>query len=267
MNKSCYYYENIKLDHGLFDNFIDCVYILTMENSSRKIQYMNQINKYKPHKNIIIQYNKGFKLCNKKLYQDNSLYDLNDAYYHAFIHAKNNNYENIIIFEDDFFFDDTINQEIVNSIGYFINNNNYHIYSLGSLPFVNIPSFYEHRRSIFMACAHSLIYNKSYYDIYIKLYKNNKIKQHDININNNQIIKYGYYKPLCFQLFPKTENQKQWPVLKVTFKLLNLLNLDTNHEPGWKIIYNLNNYVWIFVILIIYMGFIYSLYFSCIFNK
>ena len=104
MNQHAYYYKLIKFDKGIFDKYIDMVYILTMENSKRVTHYMTQLNKYKPLKNILIQYNKGFKKCNKKLFKQNTIYDLNDAYYQAFLNAKNNNYKNIIIFEDDFFF-------------------------------------------------------------------------------------------------------------------------------------------------------------------
>ncbi len=67
MNKDSYRYEMIENEKGMFDNFIDMVYILTMEDSNRKDSYMNQINTYKPHKNILIQYNKGYKKSVKKL--------------------------------------------------------------------------------------------------------------------------------------------------------------------------------------------------------
>ena len=103
MNKNSYRYEMIESNEGMFDNYIDIVYILTMENSNRREKYMNQINTYTPHKKILIQHNKGFKKCKKQLYKQTSLYDLNDAFYHAFLNAKENNYKNIIIFEDDFF--------------------------------------------------------------------------------------------------------------------------------------------------------------------
>ena len=103
MNQHSYRYELIKNEKGMFDNYIDMIYILTMENSTRKEHYMNQINTYIPHKNILIQYNKGFKNCHKKLVKQDTMNDLNDAYYHAFLNASNNDYKNIIIFEDDFF--------------------------------------------------------------------------------------------------------------------------------------------------------------------
>ena len=68
MNNSCYYKKILNFDNGMFDEYIDVAYLLTMENSKRKEHYMEQLNKYKPHKKIIIQYNKGFKLCNKNFH-------------------------------------------------------------------------------------------------------------------------------------------------------------------------------------------------------
>jgi hypothetical protein len=59
---------------------------------------MKQINEFIPHKNILIQYNKGYKCCKKELYKQISLYDLNDAYYHAFLHSLKNN-ESILTLE------------------------------------------------------------------------------------------------------------------------------------------------------------------------
>ena len=97
MNSHAYRYELIENKKGMFDKYIDMVYILTIENSPRREHYMNQINKYCPHKNITIQYNKGYKLCKKKLYKQDSSYDLNDAYYHAFLNSLQNNYKHIII--------------------------------------------------------------------------------------------------------------------------------------------------------------------------
>ncbi len=250
MNNLCYYYENIILDKGMFDNSIDCAYILTMENSSRKEQYMNQINKYKPCKNIIIQYNKGFKLCKKKLYKDLAIYDLNDAYYYAYKHAKENKYENIIIFEDDFFFDETINQEIVDSIGYFIKNNNYHIYSLGTIPHIFFPTLSEHNRVIYMSCTHALIYNKSYFDIYCKLYEEGLSEQNDLIMNKFNIIRYGYYKPLCFQIFTETENRQTWKFKKLCVFFINLFKMGKTHKY-WNNVYYCNYIIWLILILIL----------------
>ena len=103
MNKNkqnlLYRYELIKTDKGMFDNYIDLVYILTTD--SNKDHIMDQINKYKPHKKILIQQSINLNKLDKL---DKQL-SINEAYYNVFLNALQHNYKNIIIFEDDFMFD------------------------------------------------------------------------------------------------------------------------------------------------------------------
>ncbi len=235
MNKDSYRYEMIENEKGMFDNFIDMAYILTMEDSNRKDSYMNQINTYKPHKNILIQYNKGYKKSVKKLKKQATANDLSDAYYHAFLNAYNNNYNNIIIFEDDFFFDNTINQKIVNSIGNFITKNEYHIYSLGSPAHLTIPTFGEHLIAYYYTSSHAVIYNRKYIEYYIDKYEKDLIDVCDEAWNYINIIKYIYYKPLCFQTFPETENRKSWKNAVFTIWFNKIVKLDEQHQPGYYI--------------------------------
>jgi hypothetical protein len=44
-----------------------------------------------------------------------------------------------------------------------------------------------------------------------------------------------YNEPLCYQLFPETENQKYWG--KNVVGIIKLLKLDTQVEPGYSIAY------------------------------
>ncbi len=251
MNKHSYRYELIKNKKGLFDNYIDVVYILTLEDSPRKESYMNQINTYLPHKNILIQYNKGYKKCNKKLYKQTSLYDLNDAYYHAFLHSINNNYKNIIIFEDDFFFDHNINQYIVDDIGNFIQNNKYHIYHLGNVFGIPIPAFTTNIRTLLLVVAHAAIYNIDYINFYIKKYENNMKIANDLLWNDINIIKYTYYKPLCFQILMPTENRNTWAG-SIFIPFIEFLKIDKFHYPGFTIL-NILSYLVSFIIILIFI--------------
>ena len=102
-NLHSYYYIEQKYDDGLFNKYIDMVYVLTLENSTRINSYIKELNKYKLLSNVTIQVNKGYKNCIKNIYKQTSIYDLNDAFYHCFKHANNRNYKNIMILEDDFF--------------------------------------------------------------------------------------------------------------------------------------------------------------------
>lgn len=237
MNSHAYRYELIQRKSGMFDKYIDMVYILTMEDSTRRENYMAQIEKYNIHRNIIIQHNKGFKNCIKALAKQNTVCDLNDAYYHVFLDALKSNYKNIIVFEDDFFFDDTINQYIVDDIGQFITTNPYHVYNLGSTIHLSVPNLsgLSHLRSFFYLVSHSVIYNRDYIYYYIKNYEKGFTKSNDVLWLNLPIIKYIYYKPLCFQLFERTENSKNWICSEQLFKIINFVKLDKIHAPAYNI--------------------------------
>lgn len=218
---SCYRMNTLYFDKGMFDEYIDMVYILTMENSIRESEYLYQLNTYKPLSKVIIQYNKGFKLCSKKLYRQKPWADLNDSYLHVFLHAQKNNYSNILIFEDDFFFDNSMNQDSykkhVTRIGKFITNNKYHVYNLAPLYHISIPSII-HIKCIKYGSSHACIYSKLYIEWFIKNY-NNFNNSCDITWNNINIIKYKYYKCLCFQTHPITDN---------------ILSIDSDDQPGFR---------------------------------
>uniref|UniRef100_A0A6C0HW95 Uncharacterized protein n=1 Tax=viral metagenome TaxID=1070528 RepID=A0A6C0HW95_9ZZZZ len=256
MNQHSYRYELITNKKGMFDKYIDMVYLITMEDSPRREHYMNQINKYIPHKNITIQHNKGFKNADKKLWKKNTISDLNDAYYHAFLNSLQNNYKNIIIFEDDFFFDDTINQYIVDDIGQFITNNPYHIYHLGSLFHISIPTFSSlvHLKSYFVLSSHCVIYNRDYAYYYIKNYEKGFTMQNDHRWSKLEILKYIYYKPLCFQLCENTENRQNWLFSENIIKILEYLKLDKTHSPGYTIL-NIVSYIVSFHVIFIFLYF------------
>jgi hypothetical protein len=257
-NIHSYRYESILSQNGLFDNYIDTVYILTMENSSRKDSYMEQIKKYNPHSHIIIQYNKGFKNTHKQLYKQNTVHDLNDAYYHVFLHAKNHKYTNILVLEDDFFFDNITNDD-VHEIGIFINNNDYHIYNLGCGFNISFPHTIKHHISFISSCSHSIIYNIKYIEFYIKIYNKGFEEMCDNIWNRFDILKFKYYKPVCFQIFPVTENIKNSPLSKFVMWFINAVNLHKTHKPGFAIL-NILGYIIFAIIFLLYTYLIYRMY-------
>ncbi len=215
MNNSSYKYEIIKNENGMFDNYIDLIYII-ITDIKYKDHVINQINKYNPHKKIVIQY-----LLNKN---DVSL---NDAYYNIFLNSLKNNYKNIIVLEDDFTFDYNINQLVVDDIGNFIKNNNYHIYHLGSLFHISVPSISMHLKSFYLTSSHGVIYNRDYVYYYIKKYELGLTKAFDKIWLDFNVLKYTYIKPLCFKKI-NAEN-------KIFGKFIELFNLDKYHNPGYKI--------------------------------
>ena len=57
----CYRFTEYTFEKGLLDNIIDCTYIIIMENSKNEEKAIDFIQKFKPSKKVIFQYNKGYK--------------------------------------------------------------------------------------------------------------------------------------------------------------------------------------------------------------
>ena len=78
----------------------------------------------------------------------------------------------------------------------------------------------------------------------------------DLHTNFNYI-RYIYEKPLCYQLFPETENQKHWENdigVKVQKYTINKLKLDVHVEPGYSIAYTVSKVVYgLCVILLVWL--------------
>jgi hypothetical protein len=72
----------------------------------RNIQ--EQLKEYQPTKTVYIVFNQGFKKCEKKLIEQVSYQDLTDAFLQCFKHANEQNYNNILILEDDCGFNENV---------------------------------------------------------------------------------------------------------------------------------------------------------------
>lgn len=239
MNK-CYYYKIINNNKGIFNNIVDAVGILTMENSNREHQYMNQINKHNIHSNIHIQYNKGYINCNKELKKQNTLNDICDSYYTLFKYFINNNYDKVLILEDDFLLDDNINNYI-NDIEDFTNNNKFDAINLGAGMFILNPLYINDKfKQCFMfMTTHGIIYNRSYLLKYINMYENGEIT----NDYDKYFIfpkkLYIYEKPLVYQPIVKTTNSSNWEIMgiktqNILFLIYKLLNMKYDNYENIK---------------------------------
>ena len=274
LNSNCYSIEYLEYNKGILDDFIDATYIITMTNSPRIKNIQEQLKRYIPTKKIYIIYNDGYKKCNKVLPFNIPSYDLVDAYFHVIKNSLEYDFNNILILEDDFIFSDKINDKnIHNEIKFILdkNKNNKITFNLGPVPvlfYPNLNPFNNIYKNIFILCSQSVIYNKNIrYDL-IKNYENNKIKHWDMNLTCIYD-SYFYKNPLIYQIFPETENQKYWFSdnvnnlfnqirQKVIIKIIKILNLDKNPEPGYTIMYNifflLNYLLFIgFFILLLYI--------------
>jgi hypothetical protein len=100
----------------------------------------------------------------------------------------------------------------------FINNKNYNTYALGLLPIIQ--KAYDNNTSLCIGLGtHAIIYSR---DFIIKTLQKDKksIKDWDEHVGK----RYTYNEPLCYQLFPKTENQELWTgFAKIAIYILRIL--------------------------------------------
>jgi hypothetical protein len=255
-------YDYNKTNNGYFikeynvekniDLHIDATYIIHLVNNGRLIDIQNQLNKYRTSKKIYILFNEGYKCKKKSEKVKNAASDLIDANLYILNHANENEFTNILILEDDFFFDNSIfNRQYTNEINNFLKNINYDTYHLGCLPYFRKQLNDYHSKNILSTGTHAVIYSKNIiksknkentafliadWDVYLKLYS-----------------QYMFNFPLCYQLFPVTENQKEWGK-NVGFKksmlknqllfnmkdLIKKLHLDKTHVIGYPYLYKIS---------------------------
>ena len=279
INNHCYYFEYRLYKKGFLDNFVDATYILTLEGSDRIVNIEAQLSEYIPTKNIYIVINKGYKKCDKILYEQIPPYDIKDAYFNTFEHSIKNNFNNILILEDDFIFNPNIkNTKIINEIELVFNQNkNEKMYfNLGPYPFLFYPNLNIYNniyRGLIIVHAQSIIYNRNIQLDIIKNYKNN-YKHWDVFITL-YYKNYFYKHPLCYQIFPETNNKQYWmydnilktPMTLIMNLLIKKLKLDIQPNPGYKVVYKICfifNYI---LFMIIFILLVYYLIKNIKFNK
>jgi len=259
---NCYSFEKRIYEKGLLEECIDATYIIHLENNGRFKNIMKQLDHYQLSKITYILFNKGYKNCKKHKNITKPPLDLIDAFLTIFKHANQHSYNNILILEDDIIFDEEIkDQNIRKEISNFINSHsheNFH-YLLGCIPFIQIPKDFSFKHySVLSAGCHACIYTKKN-RIEILKTKQNKIKDWDLYYNL-YVTKYTYYKPLCYQLFPNTENSKYWQVdflflhinKNILKKILNFFHLDKEIEPGYSFFYFFSKFIYFLLVLFIF---------------
>jgi len=284
-NTKCYTFKKIIYTEGFLDYSLDATYIIHLKNNGRLQDIYEQLKIYQPTKIVYIVFNEGFKNCKKQNYITDTAEDLVDVNIQIFKHAKNINYNNILILEDDFFFSEKIKSSFhQHNINTFIksNDNNPLIYYLGCIPSLLLPYDYYNYKVISACVTHAVIYNAQIREIIlIKDQSNIKDWDAELYLYINNKYKYTYYIPLCYQLFTETDNSKTWgksiPLQSyfssynlIAMHIFNFLGMNKHAEPGYSIFYfcsKITIYLLILIIILIFMK-IYNLkYFKKYFKK
>ena len=154
-----------------------------------------------------------------------------------------NNYDNILILEDDFILSEKIlGKNVIDKIDNFLikNKNTSFSFYLGTIPFLFIPYNLNINRGIINIYTHSVIYSKKYREKVLN-YNYKKIYCWDIFQNYFNNNRYFYNIPLVYQPIEDTENSKNWPVPEIIRLLWLKIGKITNsdNKPGllFKLMY------------------------------
>ena len=247
----CYYVKTLYFNDPLFKE-TDATYILYLEGNGRYHQIEEQLKEYHPTKIVHIIFNKGYKKCDKPGINIPPL-DLIDAYKYEMNHSKR--YNTILILEDDFMFNKIVKeQKHRTNIDKFVS---YHkdtafIYKIGCIPSIQIPYNIHNYIGVTYA-AHSVIYSKKMRESILK----DTPKDWDDYLSF-KTLHYIYYTPLCYQLFPKTDNQAYWGknnfisyiICNIMIIIFKILKLDIQPEPGYSIIYAISK-TWLLILILL----------------
>lgn len=296
-NKHCYDFQENNYSKGLFDDFVDVTYIITSyDDVSRNKNIQKQLEKLIPTQKIFFVYNNNYKKCKKNILEQMPPYDLKDANLNIMNHSIENNFNNILILENDFIYSDIIldsnkNNDITQEIKNFLNDNSNKplAYNLGPNiylinPLMNIFKYQNTFKIILGGGNHAVIYNKKIQLELIKQPKNIITKQfNDIYKNMDTYLNlnfdvYFYKKPLIYQIWPETENQDYWTENTIFMNLLSIkkkiLSLDKYPEPGYSINYNIVFFISYLLFFILFCLFLFIFYYifsliikSLLFNR
>ena len=232
----CYRLENLPLFETYMFQNCPLAIVLVVEGSTRN--FRSEILKHRPCHQVIIQHNKTFRNCPKKLLQNKVACDLYHAYKNAFTVALNKGVPRVCIFEDDFFMAD-YNKHLVQQIDLFIQESNPSIYSLGAFSakpaeFFNINK--THVRCINIISSHAVIYSAQYMKKFIEYTPTDvfychvdqvwhKITPDDLWVTAT---------PIAFQLMVETENSKEWSTW-MSRQFFSFFKMNQTHT-NWKML-------------------------------
>lgn len=202
MEEECYYYEILNETNFPIMNNVDVAIILVMEGSTRLKKDPFLLNLARK---TVIQYNKGFRNCDKPDSITQSNHDLNHAYLNAFNYTQN--LENVIVFEEDA---EILNYNIRNYkiIDDYISKNNYSAISFWSDSRLEYYNDYFYKTNGNVSGSQAILYSKSEREKISEAIINGNYDGHfDSHYLKDMLV---YTQPLIVQLIAETENFNNW---------------------------------------------------------
>ena len=251
-----YRFETKEYTDGLFS--VDAAYVIHLENNGRFPQLTRELEARHPANVVHILFNPGYKKMAKELPQQSPAHDLVHAYKHVFKDAREKGYDRVLVLEDDFMFRKDLKSSDVAQVNSYLeaHTNRRMMYQLGCIPGLMVPV--GGSTFLTVACGtHACVYTQKLRDHVLE--HKGYIRDWDFFMTFHSL-RFAYSIPLCYQLYPATDNSDHWmPLLGYTSflkRLIQLVGLDKRAEPAFSICYwgaKMNFYLMIaLVALVVY---------------
>lgn len=227
MSKKMYQKEHLVFEGDVLFPWIPVCVVLTTEGSKRRPQYLNELNKFKPCKKVIIQHNATFK----RVYKPN-VDSIDSDLLHSLQHAikRVQRYPFALILEDDCrFHKNILDEKVRHDIFEHMSKGRCDLYSLGAG--IQESSFEPPHIKVIKGCAaHAIIHTQTSMTYVSQMPFRNDIAYDSrmLDTDLSALDAYTYKRPLAIQNHPITENfatskSKIWCpfTLRCVFRLTN----------------------------------------------
>ena len=200
----CYELETLTFKNPAFKK-VGLSVLITMHDSTRRRQYMDQLERYRPTKTVIILHNKGFKNCKKPGVRTS----VQDLWHANLMAARIANYDSVLILEDDVEFLTNFRNDVSAVEKFWTRVHGPCAYNLGSLVHISLPCTTDHIRVILGGMTQAVLYNREA----TKRFPSIRVMSipHDLKLSWT-IKTYVYWRALTFQKLVETENSHMWNV-------------------------------------------------------
>ena len=219
---------------------VDAAYVIHLEGNGRLKALKKQLEMHALAPVVHIVFNKGMDDPKKQLPRQTPAHDIVDAYRYVFKECETNGYGNVLILEDDFTFRPDLSKQDAAVVNTFLTKErkNKFVYHLGCIPAFMAPVDLQGNYLIIGSSTHASVYSQALRQQTLRY--TGVINDWDWYLTF-AAPRYAFTKPLIYQLYPETENSKQWMSLfGLTYFVkiwIRILKLDVQPEPGYSICY------------------------------
>lgn len=221
---------------------VPVTYVITMEGSERYDALMRELSTFRPTRTVVVVHHKPRSECPRPEWVTKASDDL---WRNNIMIAQRDPSSPVLILEDDVCFLPRV-RDLAAHIDAVVAQENCEVYSLGSVPFLSVPTFGRDVTILVGGSAHAVLYTARARQRLVRLYGDDPsfkkpllpgLSCHDLEISR-VFHMLAPARPCAVQAHPMTENREDWTnlVFDVVFRLTGA------HEDG-TLLYELLHFV------------------------